>query len=95
MLRLANTIDETVALLRANGEPHFAERIVPVAQDVRAGNPSAVERILVETTGAMGSLRDVALYRDGAYLPNNSAFQALIASMRDQARSILQRGSHA
>ena len=93
MLRLADTVDAAMALLRANGETVIADRIAPLSLGARTGNPSAVQSILSEATGSMGSLRDVILYADGVRLPANRDLERLVASLREQAQDILGGGS--
>ncbi|WP_156459671.1 hypothetical protein [Brevundimonas sp. Root1279] len=85
-------------LLGAHGDPGVLARIDKLDADLAAGELGALNTVLAETTGSMGSLRDqVLLAADGRTLSAdaNDRLFGLVGSAADQCREAMRHhGMH-
>jgi hypothetical protein len=87
VIGLRASLEAAIDLLRTHGEEPVSERLVHYERRLAMGDFDAVQSLLAEVTGTMGSLRDVYLYPsdDSQRIALNARLEALVAQIREQS----------
>ncbi len=94
---LKATLRELIEFLRRNGERPVLERMTATLKRLEAGELSATDSVRSETTGTMGSLRDLILSAGngrrvkGSEGAANARLNVLVDQLREQAFQVRRK----